>query len=57
MQIEPKFHEDASNLDELAQFEECIELYTSEQTVVRAPEYLFLTHNGRSFKLVCTTLK
>lgn len=57
MLVEPKFHEDASNLDELAKLEECIELHTSEQAVVRAPEYLLLTHNGRSFKLVRTTLK
>lgn len=52
MQVEPKFHEDASNLDELVPFEDCIELHSSDQAIVRAPEYLLLTHNGRSFKLV-----
>lgn len=54
MQVEPKFHEDASNLDELVPFEECIELRSSDQAVVSAPEYLLLTNNGRSFKLVTT---
>lgn len=52
VQVEPKFHEDASNLEELVPFEECIELHSSEEMVVQAPEYLMLTHNGRSFKLV-----
>lgn len=54
VQVEPKFHEDASNLDELVPFEDCIELHSSDQAIVRAPEYLLLTHNGRSFKLVTT---
>ncbi|KAG6721239.1 hypothetical protein I3842_03G102900 [Carya illinoinensis] len=52
VQIEPKFHEDASNLEELVPFEECIELHSSEKAVVRAPEYLLLTYNGRSFNIV-----
>lgn len=52
MQVEPKFHEDASNLEELVLFEECIELHSSEKAVLRAPDYLLLTHNGRSFKSV-----
>lgn len=52
MLVEPKFHEGASNLEELVPFEECIELHSSEKAVVRAPDYLLLTHNGRSFKLV-----
>lgn len=56
MQVAPKFHEDASNLDDLVPFEECIELHCSEKAVVRAPEYLLLTHNGRSFKSVSTSL-
>lgn len=55
MQVEPKFHEDASNLEELVPFEECIELHSTDKTVVRAPEYLLLTHNGRSIKLVGIT--
>lgn len=54
MQVEPKFHEGASNLYELVPFEECIELRSSDQAVVRASEYLLLTHNGRTFKLVST---
>jgi hypothetical protein len=52
VQVEPKFHEDASNLEELVPFEECIELHSSEKAVLRAPDYLLLTHNGRSFKSV-----
>ncbi|XP_065030404.1 tripeptidyl-peptidase 2-like isoform X1 [Musa acuminata AAA Group] len=52
VQVEPKFHEDASNLEELVPFEECIELHSSEESVIRAPEYLMLTHNGRSFNIV-----
>lgn len=55
VQVEPKFHEDASKLEELVPFEECIELHSSEKAVVRAPEYLLLTHNGRSFKSVSIT--
>ena len=55
MLVEPKFHEDASNLEQLVPFEECIELHSTEKAIVRAPEYLLLTHNGRSFKLVIIT--
>ncbi|WVY96824.1 hypothetical protein V8G54_028975 [Vigna mungo] len=51
VQVDPKFHEDAKKLEELAMFEEFIELQSSDQTVVKAPEYLLLTHNGRTFKL------
>lgn len=50
--MEPKFHDDASNLDQLVPFEECIKLHSTAEAVVRAPEYLLLTHNGREFKLV-----
>ncbi|KAL4191574.1 hypothetical protein AMTRI_Chr07g81290 [Amborella trichopoda] len=52
IQIEPKFHEDASNLEQLVPFEECIQLHSSNPLVVRPPEYLLLTHNGRSFNVV-----
>ncbi|KAG7016869.1 Tripeptidyl-peptidase 2 [Cucurbita argyrosperma subsp. argyrosperma] len=52
VQIEPQFHEDANNLDELVPFEECIALHSSEKTVVTVPDYLLLTHNGRSFNVV-----
>ena len=55
MQVEPKFHEDASNLEDLVPFEECIELLSSEKAVVRAPDYLLLTHNGPNFKSVSIT--
>ncbi|CAN0902776.1 Tripeptidyl-peptidase 2 [Linum grandiflorum] len=52
VQVEPKFHEGASNLEELVPFEECIELYSTDKTVVKPPEYVLLTHNGRSFNVV-----
>ncbi|OMO97822.1 hypothetical protein COLO4_14332 [Corchorus olitorius] len=52
VQVEPKFHEDASKLEELVPFEECIELHSSDNAVVRAPEYLLLTNNGRTFNIV-----
>ncbi|XP_027363708.1 tripeptidyl-peptidase 2-like isoform X2 [Abrus precatorius] len=51
VQVDPKFHEDASKLEELAVFEECIALHSSDKTVVKAPEYLLLTHNGRTFNI------
>ncbi|THG07936.1 hypothetical protein TEA_023335 [Camellia sinensis var. sinensis] len=35
----------------LVPFEECIELHSSGKEFVKAPEYLLLTHNGRSFKI------
>ncbi|XP_058205932.1 tripeptidyl-peptidase 2 isoform X1 [Rhododendron vialii] len=52
VQVEPKFHEDACNLEQLVPFEECIELHSCGKAFVRAPEYLLLTHNGRSFNIV-----
>lgn len=52
MQVSPKFHEDANNFEDLVPFEECIELHSTDNTIVKAPEYLLLTHNGRTFKLV-----
>ncbi|XP_027189528.1 tripeptidyl-peptidase 2 isoform X2 [Cicer arietinum] len=50
--VDPKFHEDANKLEDLVVFEECIELHSSDSTVVKAPEYLLLTHNGRTFNIV-----
>ncbi|XP_027110305.2 tripeptidyl-peptidase 2 isoform X1 [Coffea arabica] len=50
--VEPKFHEDASNLDQVVPFEESIELHSTNEAVVRAPEYLLLTHNGRTFSII-----
>ncbi|KAL7204681.1 hypothetical protein ACSBR2_017734 [Camellia fascicularis] len=52
VQVEPKFHDDASNLEQLVPFEECIELHSSGKEFVKAPEYLLLTHNSRSFNIV-----
>nr|KYP62018.1 Tripeptidyl-peptidase 2 [Cajanus cajan] len=52
VQVNPKFHEDAGNLEDLVPFEECIELHSTEETVVKAPDYLLLTHNGRTFNVV-----
>ncbi|KAK7270488.1 hypothetical protein RIF29_23667 [Crotalaria pallida] len=52
VEVEPKFHEDANKLEELVMFEECIELCSTDKTVVKAPEYLLLTHNGRAFNII-----
>ncbi|GER46667.1 tripeptidyl-peptidase [Striga asiatica] len=52
VKVEPKFHEDASNLDQLVPFEECVKLYSTGEPVVRAPEYLLLTYNGREFNII-----
>ncbi|XP_031502252.1 tripeptidyl-peptidase 2 isoform X2 [Nymphaea colorata] len=52
VQIQPKFHEDASYMDQLVPFEECIQLHSSEPLVVQAPEYILLTNNGRTFNIV-----
>ncbi|XP_057446180.1 tripeptidyl-peptidase 2-like isoform X2 [Lotus japonicus] len=52
VQVSPKFHEDASNFEELIPFEECIELQSTGETIVKVPDYLLLTHNGRTFNVV-----
>ncbi|XP_045813598.1 tripeptidyl-peptidase 2-like isoform X2 [Trifolium pratense] len=52
VQVDPKFHEDADKFEDLVVFEECIELHSSDNTVVKAPEYLLLTHNGRTFNIL-----
>ncbi|KAG4941702.1 hypothetical protein JHK87_045573 [Glycine soja] len=52
VQVNPNFHEDADNFKDLVPFEECIELHSTEETVVRAPDYLLLTYNGRTFNVV-----
>ncbi|CAI9092237.1 OLC1v1027429C3 [Oldenlandia corymbosa var. corymbosa] len=52
VQVEPKFHEDASNLEQLVPFEESIEIHSTNEAVVRAPEYILLTHNGRTFNII-----
>lgn len=51
VQVKPRFHDDASNLEQLVPFEECIELHSSGKEVVKAPDYLLLTNNGRSFNI------
>ncbi|GER51008.1 tripeptidyl-peptidase [Striga asiatica] len=52
VKVEPNFHEDASNLDQLVRFEECVKLHSTGEPVVRAPEYLLLTHNGQNFNII-----
>lgn len=47
--VKPKFHEDADKLELLFPFEEHVQLESSTSWV-KAPEYLLLTNNGRSFK-------
>ncbi|CAI9260290.1 unnamed protein product [Lactuca saligna] len=59
VQVEPQFHEGASNLEQLVPFEECIELHSTgkDKDVVKAPEFLLLTYNGRSFNVVVDPTK
>ncbi|KAK1372257.1 hypothetical protein POM88_028450 [Heracleum sosnowskyi] len=38
------------NMEQLVPFEECIELHSTGEAVVKAPGFLLLTHNGRTFK-------
>ncbi|XP_076907869.1 tripeptidyl-peptidase 2-like [Bidens hawaiensis] len=57
VQVDPQFHEGASNLEQLVPFEECIELRSTGKEVVRAPDYLLLTYNGRSFNVVVDPTK
>ncbi|XP_047082269.1 tripeptidyl-peptidase 2-like isoform X1 [Lolium rigidum] len=52
VQLNPKFHEDASNLEQLVPFEECLQLHSTDSSVVKIPEYILLTNNGRSFNIV-----
>ncbi|GAU32394.1 hypothetical protein TSUD_44370 [Trifolium subterraneum] len=40
VQVDPKFHEDADKFEDLVVFEECIELHSSDNTVVKAPDIL-----------------
>ncbi|KAK1366629.1 hypothetical protein POM88_042190 [Heracleum sosnowskyi] len=51
VQVDPMFHDDASNMEQLVPFEECIELHSTGEAVVKAPGFLLLTHNGRSTEI------
>ncbi|KAF3340242.1 tripeptidyl-peptidase 2 [Carex littledalei] len=57
VQVQPKFHEGASNLDQLVPFEECIQLQSSDKSVVQVPEFLLLINNGRTFNIVVDPTK
>ncbi|CAM0944651.1 unnamed protein product [Alopecurus aequalis] len=52
VQLNPKFHEDASNLEQLVPFEECLQLHSTDSSVINIPEYILLTNNGHSFNIV-----
>ncbi|KAK1382100.1 hypothetical protein POM88_019835 [Heracleum sosnowskyi] len=52
VQVDPTFHDDANNMEQLVPFEECIELHSTGEAVVKAPGFLLLTHNGRTFNIV-----
>ncbi|CAN6252649.1 unnamed protein product [Urochloa humidicola] len=52
VQLDPKFHEGASNLEQLVPFEECLQLHSTDTSVVQIPEYILVTNNGRSFNIV-----
>ncbi|KAL9662725.1 hypothetical protein QQ045_027559 [Rhodiola kirilowii] len=57
VQVDPVFHEGASNLQELVPFEECLEIVSTDPAIVKAASYLLLTHNGRSFNVVVDPTK
>lgn len=52
MQVKPKFHEDADKIEIVVPFEESIKLESRNPDWVKCPDYVLLTHNGRSFKYV-----
>ncbi|KAF0915843.1 hypothetical protein E2562_039168 [Oryza meyeriana var. granulata] len=52
VQLDPKFHEDASNMEQLVPFEECLQLHSTDSSVIKIPEYIMVTNNGRSFNIV-----
>uniref|UniRef100_A0A0E0CPF6 tripeptidyl-peptidase II n=1 Tax=Oryza meridionalis TaxID=40149 RepID=A0A0E0CPF6_9ORYZ len=52
VQLDPKFHEDASNMEQLVPFEECLQLHSTDSSVIKIPEYIMVTNNGRTFNIV-----
>ncbi|GLJ21474.1 hypothetical protein SUGI_0396320 [Cryptomeria japonica] len=52
VQVKPNFHEDADKLKLLVPFEECIQIKSSNGDVIKVPEYILLTHNGRNFNIL-----
>ena len=39
-------------MEQLVPFEEYLQLHSTDTSVVQIPEYILVTNNGRSFKLV-----
>ncbi|KAK6155687.1 hypothetical protein DH2020_009935 [Rehmannia glutinosa] len=52
VKVEPKFHDDASNLDQLVPFEECVKLHSTGEAVVRAPDTYWLVKNPLLYLLI-----
>lgn len=52
VQVKPKFHEDADKIEIVVPFEESIKLESRNPDWVKCPDYVLLTHNGRSFNIV-----
>ncbi|XP_078427505.1 tripeptidyl peptidase ii [Wolffia australiana] len=52
VKVEVNFHEDANKLEQLVPFEEYIQLHSTESSIIQIPEFLLLTHNGRTFSIV-----
>ncbi|KAL2642830.1 hypothetical protein R1flu_010417 [Riccia fluitans] len=50
--VKPEFHEDADNLELVVPFEERLQLESTDPSWLKCPEYLLLTHNGRTFNIV-----
>uniref|UniRef100_A0A7N0V8S6 Tripeptidyl-peptidase II n=1 Tax=Kalanchoe fedtschenkoi TaxID=63787 RepID=A0A7N0V8S6_KALFE len=57
VQVDPVFHEGVSNLEQLVPFEECLEIHSTDPTIVKAAAYVLLTHNGRNFSVVVDPTK
>ncbi|KAK3154839.1 hypothetical protein QOZ80_2BG0195730 [Eleusine coracana subsp. coracana] len=57
VQLDPKFHEGACNLEQLVPFKECLQLHSTNSSVVQVPEYILVTYNGRSFNIVVDPAK
>ncbi|XP_024527545.1 tripeptidyl-peptidase 2 [Selaginella moellendorffii] len=52
VQVKTKFQEGVDKLDVLAPFEERLQLESTDVSIVKCPEYLLLTHNGRTFNVI-----
>eukprot|EP00250_Pteridium_aquilinum_P012313 c20649_g1_i1 orf=679-4899(-) len=52
VQVKPRFHEDEEKIEIVVPFEESVKLESRDPDWVKCPEYVMLTHNGRTFNIV-----